>query len=227
MPFFFIMKFPVRATIYSKRANRIQVIHDKARRIEDAATGDIYYRLKGQKKNTLPVPYSDIYSVLTNSGKASNQIFFYSPAPGLYFQIQLSADLEAALNSGNVIDVERALPAYIQEMMPKIENKDKIKIPINEKIETQLDWFGMRMYKNRAMTDVRGMLEKNLPIILVLMTVIMVGIAMFIMFRGMEGMIDRAASSEQMWREMVANAIKDGTINPDVSGGINNLIPKV
>ena len=227
MPFYFIMRFPVRATIYSKRANRIQVIHDRARRIEDAATGDIFYRLKGQKKNTLPVPYSDIYSVLTNSGKAGNQIFFYSPAPGLYFQIQLSSDLEAALHSGNISDVEKALPAYIKEMMPKIEDKDKIKIPINEKIETQLDWFGMRLYKNRAMTDVRGMLEKNLPIILVLMTVIMVGIAMFIMFRGMEGMIDRAAASEQFWREMVQQAIKDGIIKPSVTGGLETLAPKV
>lgn len=227
MVFYFIMRFPVRATIYAKRAKRIQVIHDKARRIEDASNGDIYYRLKGQKKNTIPVPYSDIYSVLTNSGKATNQIFFYSPAPGLYFQIQLSTDLEAAVNAGNVEDVEKQLPKYIQDLMPTIEAQDKIKIPVNEKIETQLDWFGLRLYKNRAMTDVRGMLEKNLPIILVLMTVIMVGIAMFIMFRGMEGMIERAAASEQFWREMVQQSIKDGTIKPSVSNGLDVFAPKV
>lgn len=147
----------------------------------------------------MPISYDYFYNSLRKDQKQFNNLYVYSPTPSLYFPIELSPDLELAINSGNVEEVEAMMPEKIREVLAEIEKPDKLKIPIDEKIEQWLDWEGFRIYKNTVLTDFRNTLERMFPQLVLAIIIIVVGVAVFIMFRGMEGMIERASNAEAFW----------------------------
>ncbi len=198
MPIYAFRKFHTEARIFEVRGNSLKRLKDKCRLFQDARSGDSYHRLKKLKINTVPIAYD--YINTTSSGKQF--VYMFSPAPLLYFPFELTEKLQLALKAGNVAEVEKELPRYIKRFIRSNDDQtENIKKSLL-KLNVWRDWFGFRLYKNYAMTDPKGTFEKMLPMLAVVMTMIVMGVAVFIMFQGMEGMVDRIGASEARWNTL-------------------------
>ena len=195
MKLYFIHRFPVKCIIWQKRGNDIIRIEDKGKRFTDDK-GEFYFRFKKLKKNTVPIAWKYFYNIL---GKDETVLYVYSPSPYLFFPIELSAEFEDAVKSGNREELEKAMPDYIRKYITKEESPEKLRIPIDEKIEQWLDWEGFRIYKNSILTDYKGLLERYFPQLIFLVFLIVGAISFWILFRGSEGIMARAEASEQRW----------------------------
>ncbi len=198
MPRFFLQKWPVKAVIYEIRGNALYTTEDKARRFADVKTGESFHRLKKRKQNTVPFPLDLIYTTETQK----NTVYLFSPEPMLYFPIKLTKPLENAFSLGDTELVLQLLPKHIKRWMEHNDKEVEEVVNSIKKWTVWRDWFGFRLYKNYAMTDPRGGLEKMLPLIGLLLTMVLFAVAVFIMFRGMEGMVDRTAASEVRWNQL-------------------------
>lgn len=197
MTIYIFKRFTVRCTIWEKRGRNIIKVIDKGRVFWNDK-GEIYFRFKNKKRNSVPVGREYITNV-ENQKKGYDLVNFYSPSQSLYFPFKISQDLEIALNSGNVEDVENIMPPYILEMIKEIENPEKVKIPVNEKIEQWFDWESFRIYKNIILTDFKGTLEKYLPHIMLIIMILLVAVASYIIMGGMEKIVARTADLEQSY----------------------------
>jgi len=197
MTIYAFRKFPTRCIIYAKRGREIVRIEDKGRRFGNDK-GEVYFRLKKAKRNTVPYSWEYFYNISTQK-KEINLLYLYSPSPALFFPIQMNEEMETAVKSGNIQEIEEMMPDQIRKLIVQIEDPNKVKIPIDEKIEQWLDWEGFRIYKNSVLTDYKGGFEKYFPQIIFLAVIILVAISAWIIFRGMEGIMTRAEASEARW----------------------------
>lgn len=194
---YFLRRFPTKCIIWAKRGREIVRVEDRGRRFTNDK-GEVYFRLKKAKRNTVPYSWEYFYNIST-ARKEINNLYLYSPSPALFFPIQMNEGMETALKSGNIAQVEELLPDQIRKLIADIENPKKVKIPIDEKIEQWLDWEGFRIYKNSVLTDYKSGFERYFPQIIFLTVIILVAIAAWIIFRGMEGIMSRAEASEARW----------------------------
>lgn len=202
MPIYFMKKFPVMCIIYAKRGNDVTRIADQGRRFSNDR-GEVYFRLKNSKRNTVPVAWNYVYNaaIASKKGKSINVVYFYSPSPSLFFPIELTEDLELALKAGNIADVESELPNSIKDLIKIIEDPAKVKIPVNEKIEQWLDWEGFRIYKNNILTASQSTMEKYFPHIILVIIIIVTGVFLFIVSKPIMDAEAMSANSVKVWND--------------------------
>jgi hypothetical protein len=202
MPIYFMKKFPVRCIVYAKRGNEVVKLIDQGRRFSNDR-GEVYFRLKRAKRNTVPVAWDYVYNaaIPTKKGKSVNVVYFYSPSPSLFFPIELTEDLELALKAGNMVDVESELPDSIKKLIKIIEDPEKVKIPVNEKIEQWLDWEGFRIYKNNVLTESKSSMEKYFPHIVLVIIIIVTGVFLFIVSKPIMDAEAMSANSVKVWND--------------------------
>src|SRR3990167_2240214 len=133
MTIYAFRKFPTRCIIYAKRGREIVRIEEKGRRFGNDK-GEVYFRLKKAKRNTVPYSWEYFYNISTQK-KEINLLYLYSPSPALFFPIQMNEEMETAVKSGNIQEIEEIMPDQIRKLIVQIEDPNKVKTPIDKKIE--------------------------------------------------------------------------------------------